>query len=129
MALVLINEMKKLILFIIIIVPIYSFLGCSKETKSRNLDELVLYIVQKANENDTKYFEKYLDESYKGQSSKLIGMIKKSEMLSNYKKHFSETLQNTANLNYHYLKKGCHFQIDLIKNNDGWKINRIWFCR
>jgi hypothetical protein len=32
-------------------------------------------------------------------------------------------------LDYHYLEKACHFQIDLAQENGNWKVTRIWFCR
>jgi hypothetical protein len=94
-----------------------------------SLSQLVTEIVRKANAGDTQYFEALLDEPYKGQSAELIEMIKRSEMELNFRQRFEEKSDTTGRLNYHFLEKGCHFQIDLVLDGGTWTVDRIWFCR
>lgn len=103
--------------------------ACRESANSGSIDQVVREIVDRANSNDTQYFERVLDKPYKGQEEKLIGMIKRSEMLTNYKERLEMRSDVTARLNYHYLEKGCHFQVDLARENGTWIIKRIWFCR
>ena len=100
-----------------------------QQTEKGHLRQLVGAIVRRANNNETQHFEALLDTSYKGQSSKLIEMIKESEMLSNYGERFRKLSDSTARLNYHDITKGCYFQIDVAKEDSKWKVTRIWFCR
>ena len=92
------------------------------------VDELVAEIVQHAAADDMAFFSAYLDESSKGQAAQLIQQIKASGMADNFKSRL-ETSDTEGRLNYHDLKRGCHFQIDLAKQDGAWSIKRIWFCR
>lgn len=108
--------------------------GCSVSTPSivqpsDSLGTAVQQLVTKADADDQKYFKAFLDESYKNQSAKLVTMIKRGEINLNYKQRFTKRLDGTGRLDYHYLEKGCHFQIDLRQKDGAWEVTRIWFCR
>lgn len=93
------------------------------------LTATVQELVDKANAGDQEYFKALLDESYRTQVARLIEMIKRSEIKQNHKKRFKTQPDGTGRLNYHYLEKGCHFQVDLKKTDGKWEVTRIWFCR
>jgi hypothetical protein len=93
------------------------------------LGALATEIAAKASAGDSKYFESLMDEPYKGQSEKLIEQVKRSEIQANYKQRFRQLSPTAGRLDYHYLEKACHFQIDLAQENGNWKVTRIWFCR
>lgn len=108
--------------------------GCSAISPSAvqstdPLNATVQELATKANAGDQEYFKALLDDSYKTQAARLIEMIKRSEIKQNYKQRFTERPDGTGRLNYHYLEKGCHFQVDLKKTDTKWKVTRIWFCR
>lgn len=103
--------------------------GCAPAAKTSTADEMVAVIVKHATTDDTAFFAQYMDASYKGQEKKLIGQIKASGMADNYRNRLEGVSETKARLNYHYLEKGCHFQIDLEKQDESWTITRIWFCR
>ncbi len=102
--------------------------GCRQAAKSLTVDEMVAEIVQHAMADDTAFFAKYLDAPYKGQAKQLIQQIQASGMADNYQSRL-EITDAKARLNYHYLEKGCHFQIDLERHDGNWTIQRMWFCR
>ena len=104
-------------------------IGCSSSANTATVDGIVGEIVKHAQAGDTGFFAKYLDSSYKGQEKKIVQQIKASGMADNYKTRLEDVSDTKARLNYHYLEKGCHFQIDLEKQNGYWTIKRIWFCR
>jgi hypothetical protein len=114
-------------------VLIFSFLlllvGCGQAAKTATVDEMVGEIVKHATADDTAFFAEYLDASYKGQEKQLIQQIKASGMSDNYKSRLEGVSETKARLNYHFLEKGCHFQIDLVRQDGVWTIKRIWFCR
>ena len=64
-----------------------------------------------------------------GAESNLVEMILRSGMATNYPARCLFTTNGTGRLDYHFLEQKCHFQIDLVKTNETWTINRIWFCR
>jgi formiminotetrahydrofolate cyclodeaminase len=97
--------------------------------KTATIDETVAEIVKHAAIADNAYFTEHMDPSYKGQETKLIEQIKASGMAEDYKNRLENLSETKARLNYHYLEKGCHFQIDLEKQNNSWVIQRIWFYR
>ena len=37
--------------------------------------------------------------------------------------------EKEVRLNYHYLERGCHFQIAIVWQNGSWVIKGIWPCR
>ena len=96
---------------------------------SKTIEQIVIEIVKKAELKDTGYFQNLLDTPYKKMTEQITKQINNSGMIINYKEHLEMKSNNTARLNYHYLEKGCHFQIDLIKHGNNWKISRVWFCR
>jgi len=105
---------------------------------AKSIDELVIEIVAQAKANNQELFRKTLktlDVEYKDHKQKLIEMILRSDMESNYKQRIKYISSSEARLNYHYLEKGCHFQIELEKEKDWkersswWTVKRIYFCR
>ena len=117
-----------------ILVIVVSFIagvivGCDTESRARSIDDLVKMVTDRAEAGDTQFFESLLDKPYKGKSPQLIEMIKRSGMLTNFKQRLTKQPDGTGRLNYHYLEKGCYFQIDLLEHDGVWRITRIWFCR
>ena len=106
-----------------------SGLGDSFEGTGRTIDDLVSKIVTRAKSNDVEFFNKLLDGPYKGQEKKLIEMILRSGMASNYRERLRDKTPSETRLNYHCLGKGCSFQVDLIKQENNWSVKRIWFCK
>jgi hypothetical protein len=96
---------------------------------AHSVGEIVTNMVQHAQTGDTNYFIAVLDSSATGKASQLIGMIQRSGMLTNYPSRLESQSPAEVRLNYHYLERGCHFQIDLQKQDTVWKVTRIWFCR
>jgi hypothetical protein len=90
---------------------------------------LVTTIVAKADKGDAAYFAPHMDSHYRGRETDLVAMIRRSGMATNYVRRCTLNANGTGRLDYHYLERGCHFQIDLSKTNDTWRIKRIWFCR
>jgi|ERR1043166_55292 hypothetical protein len=103
--------------------------GCGQTAKTATVDRMVGEIVKRATTDEAAFFTEYLDTSYKGQKKQLIQQIKASGMADNYQSRLEGVSETKAHLNYHFLEKGCHFQIDLVKQDDAWTIKRIWFCR
>jgi hypothetical protein len=103
--------------------------GCAQAIRTATVDELVGEIVKHATVDDTAFFADYLGASYKGQEKQLIQQIKASGMADNYKSRLEGVSETKARLDYDYLEKRCHFQIELVKLDDSWTIKRIWFCR
>jgi hypothetical protein len=103
--------------------------GCSTTARAATKDDIVAEIVKHAEAGDKEFFARYLDAPYKGQENQLVQQIKSSGMADNYKDHMKEVSETAARLDYHYLEKSCHFQIDLEKKDGSWSIRRIWFCR
>jgi len=66
---------------------------------------------------------------YPGAETNLVDMILRSGMATNYTARCLFTTNGTGRLDYHSIAQKCHFQIDVVKTNDTWSINRIWFCR
>lgn len=56
-------------------------------------------------------------------------MIGKSGMPENYRDRLEQRSDNAAHLNYHDLECGCHFQVDLKKQDGAWRVDRVWLCR
>lgn len=124
--------MKLEFFFSFLIVALLAFPGvngCSSASEVSTVDQVVKEIVRRANANDTQYIEALLDHPYKNQAAYVIEMIKRSDMLSNYKQRLKPLSDTTARLDYHYLEKGCYFQIDLTRQNANWKVSRIWLCK
>ncbi len=92
------------------------------------VDQMVAEIVKHATADDTDFFVAYLDAPYKEKANQLIQQIKASGMADNYKSRL-EVSETKARLNYHYLERGCHFQIDLMNQDGAWLIQRVWFCK
>lgn len=90
---------------------------------------LVKEIVEKAEASDATYFTPMMDPHYAGKETNLVVMIRRSGMMTNYAERCTLSTNGTGRLNYHFLERGCHFQIDLLKSNDTWRVQRIWFCR
>jgi len=90
---------------------------------------LVGKMVTRAQKGDTAYFAPLMDPHYKGKETNLVEMIQRSGMATDYVGRCTLHTNGTGRLNYHYLERGCHFQIDLAKTNQTWTIKRIWFCR
>jgi 5-formaminoimidazole-4-carboxamide-1-beta-D-ribofuranosyl 5'-monophosphate synthetase len=103
--------------------------GCSHAAKTATVDEMVGVIIKHADDGDKGFFSQYMDTEFKGHADKLIVMIKASGMADNYKTRLVDVSDAKARLNYHYLEKGCHFQINLERHDGSWIIRRIWFCR
>jgi hypothetical protein len=59
----------------------------------------------------------------------LVEQIKRSGMAENYRSRLEGVSETKARLNYHYLERGCHFQIELEKRDGSWAMKRVWFCR
>lgn len=109
----------------------------------KSIDKLVTEIVVRAKADDKETFGKYLvahrdgdlpgdyEKRAEKQSQKLIEMVLRSDMENNYKQRLEHISSSNARLNYHYLEKGCHFQIELekIEEYGTWHIKNIWFCR
>ncbi|MHC4648456.1 MAG: serpin family protein [Planctomycetota bacterium] len=104
-------------------------IGREESPAKNTIDDLVSEIVARAECHDIEFFNKLLDRPYKGQEQKLIEMILRSAMSNNFKEKLEHKNQTQARLNYHYLEKGCNFQVDLVKEADSWSVKRIWFCK
>lgn len=102
--------------------------GCDTTAKSSTIGGLVAEIVSRAKANDERFFNRYLDESFKGQAARLITMINASGMATNFNARTTVN-GNHASMDYHDLSKGCHFQVELEKQGSDWTIKRIFFCR
>jgi hypothetical protein len=118
----------------VITIVILMLTGCSATAPSPaqpddSLGAVVQQLVAKAEAGDLKYFTSLLGKAHGDQSPVLVDMIRRSDISENYKQRFSTRPDGSGRLNYHYLEKGCHFQVDLRKNDVGWETTRIWFCR
>ena len=92
-------------------------LGCSRTAQTdlagQSVGDIVTNMVQHAKAGDTNYFAPVLDPSSAAQPSQLLAMIQRSGMLTNYSSRLQSESPTFARLNYHYLERGCHFQVDL----------------
>jgi len=135
------------------IVAAFAIVGVfAQPGENSQIAALVKEIVNKAKAGDAAYFAPKIKGYYKeaetnlvdmssqaargrrplyrpGSETNLVDMILRSGMETNYTARCFFTTNGTGRLNYHYPEKKCHFQIDLVKTNDTWTINRIWFCR
>jgi len=66
---------------------------------------------------------------YPGAETNLVAMILRSGMETNFPGRCLFTTNGTGRLDYHNIGQQCHFQIDVVKTNETWTVNRIWFCR
>ncbi|MCF7669151.1 MAG: hypothetical protein K9N48_05180 [Verrucomicrobia bacterium] len=96
---------------------------------NQDLTEIVNTIVSNAEKGKKDQFLPYLEENDKSRVGELIEMIKRSDMTDNYKERMQPVSRNRVNLNYHYPKKNCYFQIEVKRESkdDEWKILKIWF--
>ena len=119
--------MKNTIILLVLI------LGTSAVRAAPNVTHevaaLVTEIVTRAEKGDAAYFAPNMDPNYLGKETNLVAMIQRSGMATNYAGRCTINTNGTGNLNYHYLERGCNFQIDLVKTNGTWTLKRIWFCR
>ncbi len=119
--------MKNKIIVFVLILSAYAVLAAPNVTNE--VATLVTEIVTRAEKGDAAYFAPKMDPNYRGKETNLVAMIQRSGMATNYLGRCTVNTNGTGNLNYHYLERGCNFQIDLVKTNETWTIRRIWFCR
>ena len=113
---------------VLLISLLLALTSCTQAAKMVTVDQMVAEIVKHATADDTDFFVAYLDAPYKEKANQLIQQIKASGMADNYKSRL-EVSETKARLNYHYLERGCHFQIDLMNQDGAWLIQRVWFCK
>jgi hypothetical protein len=124
------GEMKNTIQAVLLTVCVVaSVVGCSSSPKKETIDGLVTEIGKHAAADDTAFFAHYMDASAKGQAPQMLKQIKASDMASNFTNRLETISDTKSRLNYHYLERGCHFQVDLEKQDGLWVIRRMWFCR
>jgi len=104
-------------------------IGCRPSPKAETIDGLVGEITKHASADDTAFFAQYMDASAKSQAPQILKQIKASGMTTNSTNRLETVSETKARLNYHYIEKGCHFQVDLEKQDGFWVIRRIWLCR
>ena len=104
-------------------------IGCNSSPKTDTIDGIVGEIIKHATAADTAFFAQYMDASAKSQAPQILKQIIASGMTTNYTNRLETVSETKARLNYHYIEKGCHFQIDLERQDGSWVIRRIWFCR
>ena len=114
---------------IVAIFAISACLAAAVPIATNQVGILVTDIVTKADAGDTAYFAAHMGPHYLGQETNLVEMIKRSGMATNYTERLTLNTNGTGRLNYHYLERGCHFQIDITMTNDSWTIRQILFCR
>ena len=122
-----VKRMKRKI--IIFMLALSACVLLAAPTVTNEVATLVAEIVTKADHGDASFFAPHMDPHYKGRETNLVQMIQRSGMATNYVDRCTLNTNGTGRLNYHYLERGCHFQIDLAKTNTTWTIKRIWFCR
>jgi hypothetical protein len=93
------------------------------------LEELVAAIVNRARANDVSFFETHLRLSSKDKAGELVAMVLRSGMLDNFRYQIEPVSPRSVRLDYHYLERGCHFQIELRLTQNGWDISGMEFCR
>jgi hypothetical protein len=101
------------------------------ETSSANptLGAVVTNLVQRAEAGDVGFFKGLLGSSDDAVVTQVIRMVQRSGMLTNYTSRFESSSPTSARLNYHWLERHCHFQVDLHKDKDAWGVKRIGLCR
>ena len=119
--------MKTKIIVLVLVLSACAVLAAPNVTNE--VATLVTEIVTRAETGDAAYFLPTMDPNYKGSETNLVAMIQRSGMATNFMSRCTVNTNGTGNLHYHYLERGCHFQIDLAKTNETWTIKRIWFCR
>lgn len=131
--------MKYLIILFVIIISFSIFaysmgkLRKSKqlELKRKDLNEIETLIV-KLNENiissDINFLLQYLDELYKDKVNFVAEMIEKSNIIETWKENVRID-NDKAYLNYYNPDEGYHYQINLIKVENSWKIRNIDILR
>jgi hypothetical protein len=107
--------------------------GCgataASQPEAQSLKEAVTTLVQHAQAGDTRYFSGLMPSPTPGAAAQLVAMVRRSGMLTNYTERLHARSPTEARLDYHYLEKGCHFQVSLVKENSAWKVKQIGLCR
>ncbi len=107
--------------------------GCSAGARNgltgQSVGQVVTNIVAFAQAGKTTCFTPVFEPLGDLQTPQLFGMIQRSGMLTNYSGRLQMQSAVKARLDYHYIERGCHFQVDLQKNGSTWRVTRIWFCR
>ncbi|MBN1475492.1 hypothetical protein JXA47_01940 [Candidatus Sumerlaeota bacterium] len=95
------------------------------------LGDVVQMIADQAEAGNTGYFAQLLEapEGMDDAVAQLIAQIVSSEIAETYRDHISERSDSACHLDYHWLERGCHFQVDLSRSGYHWFVERIWFCR
>jgi hypothetical protein len=94
------------------------------------LEEAVQRIAERAEEGNTDFFAPLLGDPATAESvMQMIEQIRISEIAETYRDHISERSSSACHLDYHWLERGCHFQVDLVRGSAEWHVERIWLCR
>ncbi len=115
--------------FLAILVLAGCFRPATAGYAGEDLGALITNVVQHADAGDDGYFDPLLRGHEAGETAHAIEMIRASGMLTNYMSRFQTNSAATLRLGYCDPCRGCHFQIDLFKEDQTWRLDRIWFCR
>jgi hypothetical protein len=102
--------------------------GCGTSSNGlagQTIGEIATNIVRLAEEGKVRPFASVMEEN---QRQQLVGMIRRSGMLTNYANRLQES-RNEGRLDYHEIPQNLHFQIDSKRDGRTWKVTRIWLCR
>ncbi len=107
--------------------------GCNLATRNtltgQTVGDVVTNIVKFAQAGSTAPFMPMFEPHDDLSALKLLGMIQRSGMLTNYASRIESCPEGRARLDYHYLERGCFFQVDLQRDGDRWRVTRIFLCR
>jgi len=93
------------------------------------LAPLVTEMVARANAGDTLYFQNLFGGADEARATKLMEMIKRSGMETNYQERFTEGPVGIGHLDYHDPDKGCYFKMKLSPTEGLWTVANISFSR
>ncbi len=97
--------------------------------QAQSLGAAVTNLFERAQAGDINYFTALVVSPAPGSAAGLMAMVRRSGMLTNYTERLHSTSPTEARLDYHYLEKGCHFQVNLAKQGSAWQVTGIWPCR
>ena len=107
--------------------------GCraeSAEISGESIGALVTNLVKQADASETALLASVLQPGDKvTEVSSLMPMIQRSGMLTNYLERLEQHSTTNARLNYHWLERHCHFQVELANTGALWRVTRIGYCR
>jgi hypothetical protein len=118
--------MSRLIVIAIAIVLASCSLGSTDRFAGAAIGEVVTNLVHAARAGDTRAFISVLDPSYNDPATQLIAKIQRSGLETNYLSRTEGVTPVAARLNCHDIG---HFQVDLEKHGQEWRVKRIWPCR